>query len=87
MALVNKGNKVINEQTEAAFFIMDRELFLGIDKKQKVVLCIERGWWYPKKSSGHSNFENFICKVLNTNKIISGDVNRLIKYELFKLPS
>lgn len=86
VALVNKGNRVINEQTEVLFFILDAKLYLGIDSRQKILLCERANHWYPKRTSGHEPLEKLICGVLNTNRIVSGDVNRLIKNDLFKLP-
>lgn len=84
VALVNKGNRIINEQTEAKFFIIEEILFLGIDQTQKIQLCKRKDHWYPCKNSGHENFEKFNCQVLNRFKIVSGEVNQLIKSELFK---
>ena len=85
VALVNRGNRVINEQTEARFFIDDGKLFLGIDKTQKIQLCKRTNhYWYPSDHSGHVNFEKFNCQVLNRFKIVSGEINQLIKSELFK---
>lgn len=84
VAFVNKGNRVINEQTEARFFIIADRLFLGIDPTQKVLLCKRPNYWFPENSTAHEKFEKFVCRVLNTNKIVSGDVDRLIKSQLFK---
>ncbi|MCM2354349.1 MAG: hypothetical protein NDI63_12095 [Pseudobdellovibrio sp.] len=86
VALVNKGNKFVNEQTEAKFFITGENLFLGIDHSQKLHLCRKTNHWYPAGSFRHQSLEELICGVLNKYKIISGDVNQLIKTELFKLP-
>lgn len=85
VALVNKGNKIVNEQTEAKFFIADEKLYLGINSQQKIYLCKRVNYWLRGTNSGHTSLEMFICKVLNTNKIVSGNVDTLIKSELFKL--
>lgn len=84
VAMVNKGNRIINEQTEARFFIIDEILFLGINQNQKIQLCKRINHWFPSDHSGHENLEIFNCRVLNRFKIVSGDVNQLIKAELFK---
>jgi len=86
VALVNKGNRVINEQTKASFFISG-ELFIGIDEKQKILLCKYQNQWFPSEISNHDQLEKFICNVLNSRRIQSGEVDELIKAELFKLPS
>lgn len=86
VALVNKGNKVVNEQTEVKFFILDNMLYLGIDEKQKVLVNrFVNNYWYSTEQSAHENLEYFISKILNKNRIKSGKVDRLIKSELFKL--
>ncbi len=85
VALVNKGNRVVNEQTHASFFIDEGNLFIGIDKNQKFYLCKHKEYWL-RGNSKHTELEAFICKYLNTLKIKSGPVDDLIKRELFKLP-
>lgn len=84
VALVNKGNRIINEQTEAKFFIVGEAMFLGINQTQKIQLCKRTNHWYPSNVSGHTNFEKFNSQILNRFKIVSGEVNQLIKTELFK---
>lgn len=87
VVLVNNGNHRVNEQTEAKFFINGENLLLGIDKNQKLHLCRKKvNRWYSAGSSGHESLEKFICDLLNKNRILAGDVDRLIKTELFKLP-
>lgn len=86
VALVNKGNKAVNEQTEAKFFIVDNRLYLGIDEKQKALVNrFVNNHWYSTEESAHENLEYFISRILNKNHIKSGNVNGLIKAELFKL--
>lgn len=87
VALVNGGNRIINEQTEAKFFIADGVLYLGVNERQKLRLVYRKKYWMQSGTSGHEIFEKFVCKILNNAKIISGDVDRLIKSELFKLPN
>jgi hypothetical protein len=87
VALVNKGNKVVNEQTEALFFIEQDKLFLGINTKQKVYLCYKEDFWYPGKESRHAELERFISKLLNYSEPGISELNSEIKRNLFKLPS
>lgn len=85
VALVNKGNRVINEQTEAKFFINDKKLFLGINDKQKICLSIKSKQWYVGANSGHVELERFLCRLLNGNKTYLPDLNSFIKAKLFGL--
>lgn len=85
VALVNKGNKKVNEQTEAKFFIYQNKLFLGINEKQKIQLCAKKRQWAPA-NSGYEELEHFICQLLNNIDLDAVDLNDFIKRNLFKLP-
>lgn len=87
VALVNKGNKFVNEQTDALFFIEQDKLFLGISTQQKLYLCYRDFFWYPGHESGHEQLELFMSKLLNDPRPINLDLNSHIKRSLFKLPS
>lgn len=81
--LVNKGNRLVNEQTEAKFFIEQKKLFLGINDVQKFLLCRKNEFWIPA-GSAHNELEQFICKLLRDPNIV--DIDKFIKRNLFKLP-
>ncbi|AZZ37790.1 hypothetical protein CIK05_13605 [Bdellovibrio sp. qaytius] len=86
VALVNKGNKIINEQTEAVFFIKEGRLFLGVSEKQKMLLCYEKNMrWLPDESGPHGELKSFIASLINAGLPTTLDVNKLIKENLFKL--
>lgn len=85
VALVNKGNRKVNEQTEAKFFIDQDRLFLGVNDKQKFQLCEFKQGWFPARS-GHDELERFICRLLINIDPGVGDLNIFIKSNLFKLP-
>lgn len=87
VALVNRGNKFVNEQTEALFFIDQSKLFLGVNFQQKVYLCNKDEYWYPGRQSGHDALELFVSRLLNHPEPISSNLNVHIKRNLFKLPS
>lgn len=82
VALVNKGNRKINEQTEAKFFIEQDKLFLGINEKQKVQLCKKEVLWVPS-GSGHNELEQFVCRLLREENM--SKLDEIIKRNLFKL--
>lgn len=83
VALVNGGNRKLNEQTEAKFFIYQNKLFLGISDTQKFLLCEKKKFWMPSGSS-HDELEQFICILLRDPNVL--DVDKMIKSSLFKLP-
>lgn len=85
VAVINRGNRFLNEQTEAQFFIEDKKLYLGVNTTQKYLLCIYDKYW---KSSGsvHAELEIFICKLLRDMKPSAIDINEYIKRNLFHLP-
>lgn len=85
VALVNKGNRVVNEQTEAVFFIKDNKLFLGVNDQRKFCLCYKDHFWLPEKEFGHFELKSFIIKQLNKRIFDDSEINRLIKENLFKL--
>lgn len=86
VAMVNKGNRVINEPTQVSFFIEDRQLFIGISRKQKIVLCKRTlHHWTRAGNLRHEGLEAFLCIQLNGNKIVSGNIDEFLKRELFKL--
>lgn len=87
VVLLNKGNKFVNEQTKASFSISDMKLFIGIDHRQKIYLCkYNDRYWKAGGFSGHHKLEFLICKILNAHKMSSGEIDELIKAELFKIP-
>lgn len=85
VALVNKGNKVINEQTEAVFFIKDKKLFLGVNEHQKFCLCIKEHYWRTENEPGHDELKYFLVKLLNNPSTDHSNLNNVIKSHLFKL--
>lgn len=83
VALVNKGNRVINEQTEAKFFMKVNSLFLGVNDDQKYLLCTyNRQRWFPY-GDDHERLKEFVAEVINQGKV--DDINTIIKTALFKL--
>lgn len=83
VALVNKGNRVINEQTEAKFFIKVNSLFLGVNDDQKYLLCIyNRQRWYPFGDAHHS-LKEVVAEIMNQGAVEG--INTTIKSALFKL--
>ncbi len=85
VAFVNKGNKTINEQTEAKFFIKEDILFLGINEQQKFQLCLYSRIWLPTRGTGHDELKNFICEIMRKLNPNLSELNSIIKAELFKL--
>lgn len=83
MALVNKGNRKVNEQTEAKFFIKEDRLFLGINDKQNFLLCKKDEFWLPSGSL-HDELEQFICRLLRDRDPSASDLNEFVKRSLFK---
>ena len=83
VALVNKGNRVINEQTEAKFFMKVNSLFLGVNDDQKYLLCYnnKRQWFIH--GDDHEYLKKFVANIMNQGK--ADDINATIKSALFKL--
>lgn len=70
---LNSANKLKNENTEIYFYIEITDsgvekLFATIANLQKILLLEKNigGHWFPKYLSGVSNFEDFLCEIMNT---------------------
>jgi len=87
--LLNTGNKLQNEKTEVKFFIesfgLEKQLFAGIDEKQKLLLCASpKNYWVVPKNTQFINLAIFICNLLNSQKSIEPQaLSQLIRNSIF----
>lgn len=87
---LNLSNKLKNQNTEIYFYVDETDftvakLFAAISKGQKILLIEKnsKGYWEPVYLSGFSNLEEFLVKLMNTQKQV-GNLTDLIKSHIFK---
>ena len=87
-ALVNRlnhSNKIKDEITEPYFFIINEQLYLGLNSSQKLVICYcPKGRWIASEITGFDDFEQEIVVFMNNPRNDQNNLDTQIKKLLFK---
>lgn len=87
--LLNTGNKLRNQTTVVNFFIkssgFEKQLFAGIDEKQKLLLCVSISeYWIVAQNTQFINLSKFLCDLLKSRiSIESKELSQLIRDAIF----
>lgn len=82
---LNRSNKLKDQITEPQFFVIEKQLYLGLNSLQKLAICYclkER--WIASEITGFDDFEQEIVQFMNNSKNDQNNLDTQIKKLLFK---
>lgn len=84
---IKDGNKTRNEKNEVIFFVQNNQLFAGVEKEQKILICrLKENLWEAKYCTAFHALEDFITDFLNVGNWSKETLTVELKLAIFKLP-